>query len=229
MNTAATAPLLRIRGLDTGIGRAVTEVREFVMTRTDTSLRATVDLLPGDWLVFSDSMAGWRASIDGADLGEPVLVNGYAMGWPIDTAVSGELRIEWEAQRAVTGGLIAGGVAIVVVAWLALRRRPGSSPAAVSPSLAVGGPWGRRQVAVLVAITLGPAVIAAPFVARLTRPGRRWLLAAPFVAMWAWTSARQIRWDMPIDLRWPASMGWAQWLVLAVVAGCCWVALTDDE
>lgn len=215
--------------LDTGSGRVDSEVRPLPMERTDTVVAATVDLAPGEWVVFAESLAGWRASVDGIDLGEPVLVNGYAMGWPIDTAVSGELRIEWEAQRAVTSGLIAGGVAIVVVAWLALRRRPGSSPAAESPSVAVGGPWGRRQVAVLVAITLGPAVIAAPFVARLTRPGRRWLLAAPFIAMWAWTSARQIRWDMPIDLRWPASMGWAQWLVLAVVAGCCWVALTDDE
>lgn len=214
--------------LDTGTGRAGTEVRDIAMDRTDTTVTATVDLAPGDWLVFAESMAGWQASVDGVDLGEPILVNGYAMGWPIDAAMSGELRIEWVAQRAVSGGLLAGGVAVVLVAALAFRRRRDQSADLEIPDT-IAAPWPRRAVAVLVAITLGPAVIVAPLVARLTRPGRRWLLATPFVAMWMWTSARQIRWDMPIDLRWPSSMGWAQWLVLSVVAGCCWVALTDDD
>jgi hypothetical protein len=33
---------------------------------------------------------------------------------------------------------------------------------------------------------------------------------------------------MPVDLDWPSSMGWAQGVVIAIIAACCWVALTED-
>ena len=211
-------------------------VRSVAMSRSDTAVTAQVDVAPGEWLVFAESIAGWRASIDGVDLGDPVLVNGYGMGWPIDAAMSGTLRIEWTAQRLVTGGLLVGMVAVAAVAVVALGRRHTGERAGIVPVAeeSTGDrSWSRRRAGVLVAVTLGPAVVVAPLVAVLTGRGRRWLLGAPFtapfIAMWAWTSARQVRWDMPIDLRWPASMGWAQWLVVAVVAGCCWVALTRGE
>ncbi|MGA1344740.1 MAG: alpha-(1-_3)-arabinofuranosyltransferase domain-containing protein [Ilumatobacteraceae bacterium] len=211
---------------DTGAARVDTAVRPLAMSRSDTMVSAEVDVAAGEWLVFAESFAGWRATIDGVDLGDPVLVNGYAMGWPIDTALSGTLRIEWVAQRLVTGGVVAGTVAVVLVALLAVGRRP--APAPIAPPLAARA-WSRRRAGLLIALTLGPAVLVAPLVGGLTRRGPRWLLAVPFGAMWMWTSVRQARWDMPIDLRWPSSMGWAQWFVVAVVAGCCWVALTRDE
>jgi hypothetical protein len=209
---------------DTGAARVDTAVRPLAMSRSDTMVSAEVDVAAGEWLVFAESFAGWRATIDGVDLGDPVLVNGYAMGWLIDTALSGTLRIEWVAQRLVTGGVIAGTVAVVLVALLAVSRRP--APAPIAPPLAARA-WSRRRTGLLIALTLGPSVLVAPLVGGLIR--RRWLLAVPFGAMWMWTSVRQVRWDMPIDLRWPSSMGWAQWFVVAVVAGCCWVTLTRDE
>jgi arabinofuranan 3-O-arabinosyltransferase len=211
---------------DTGPTRSDTVLRPVATSRSDTSVTAQVDVAAGDWVVFAESMAGWRASIDGVDLGDPVLVNGYAMAWPLDTAMSGTLRIDWTPQRLVTGGLLVGAAAVVVVAVLAVGRRGAASPRRIPVA---ARPWPRRRAGVLIALTLGPAVVAAPLAGALTRRGRRWLLATPFVAMWAWTSLRQVRWDMPIDLRWPSSMAWAQWFVVAVVAGCCWVALTRDE
>ncbi|MFZ9017337.1 MAG: alpha-(1-_3)-arabinofuranosyltransferase domain-containing protein, partial [Ilumatobacteraceae bacterium] len=56
--------------LDDGAERAPTEVRMLPMTRTDTTVSATIDAEAGDWILFAESIAGgWHASIDGVDLG----------------------------------------------------------------------------------------------------------------------------------------------------------------
>ncbi|MEY2958417.1 MAG: hypothetical protein RLZZ01_985, partial [Actinomycetota bacterium] len=213
---------------DDGAGHPRTTTTMLRMDRSDTSVSASVDANAGDWIVFAESIApGWRASVDGIDLGPPRVVNGFGMAWQLDRAVTGTLRIDWEPQRTIGVALVAGGIGALLAAVLAIGRRRRSDESAPPPT-SDPGPAGTRPALVLLAVTVGPAAIVAPLVARWHRHGRRWPLAVPFVVMWAWTSARQIRWDVPVDLRWPASMGWAQWLVLVVVAGCCWRALTEE-
>ena len=92
------------------------------------------------WLVQSQSWSsGFEATVDGANLGEPVLVNGFATGWlltdPSATPVAYD--IEWTPQRVVWVALgISGVAALVVLALMILgRRQPRRTPAVTSPSL----------------------------------------------------------------------------------------------
>lgn len=215
--------------LDDGTDPAPTAVTLLPMSRTDTSVTTSIDARPGDWIVFAESAAaGWRASVDGVDLGPPVVVNGYGMAWEADRPLAGTLRIRWTPQRSVDIGLLLGSIGTLAVGFAALGIADRRRQTKVSPSETGQGPIRRRSAFALLALTVGPAAVVASSVARWFEPRRRWVLVTPFVAMWAWTSARQLRWNIPIDLRWPASMGWAQWLVVAVVAGSCWKALTDE-
>lgn len=83
------------------------------------------------WLILGQSHnAGWHASVDGEDLGEPTLVDGYANGWLIDPAdVAGDgtftVQLEWTPQRLVWVGLAISAVGIVlclVLLWRNPRR-----------------------------------------------------------------------------------------------------------
>ena len=209
--------------LDTGVGRTSVTVDDLPMTRTDTRVSATL-LAPADRLIFAESWgSGWSASLDGVDLGPPTLVNGYAMAWDLPSGALGEIEIAWRPQRIVNFGLMVGALVTLLLIVLALRR-------GTVTALVPGEVGERRGLAAVVVLTLafGLAGLIAPAIAPLTRRGRRWILCAPVAAMWLWTSIRQVRWDMPVDLWWPSSMGWAQWIVVSIVAACCWAALTDD-
>jgi arabinofuranan 3-O-arabinosyltransferase len=82
------------------------------------------------YLVIGQNMdPGWRATIDGRDLGSPILLDGYSAGWRIDRPGSYSIAVRYEPQRAyawalaVTGGtlLLAGGA--VATGGLERRRR----------------------------------------------------------------------------------------------------------
>ncbi|HEY5664695.1 MAG TPA: alpha-(1-_3)-arabinofuranosyltransferase family protein [Ilumatobacter sp.] len=225
--------------IDAGSVTTPTTVSDLTFERTDTRVRAELDGGPGGWLVFAESWGpGWTASVDGVDLGTPLLVDGYAMGWPLPDGATGELVIEWTPQRLVRLGLLLGLIAVVAVAALALRRTPDDEPPDDAPpddappddeGHTAPGPVGGLAAGLLLIVAFGPYALLAPLIAPLTRRGRRWLLAVPVGAMWLWTAGRQVRWELRLDLGWPASMGWAQGVVVAVVAACCWVALTEDR
>ena len=82
------------------------------------------------WLVLGETYnAAWRASCDGRDLGEPVVVDGYANGWhpPVDCR---EVDLSFAPQRAVTAGYAVSALACPALLGLLLvggtrrRRRP---------------------------------------------------------------------------------------------------------
>ncbi|HMJ75407.1 MAG TPA: discoidin domain-containing protein, partial [Iamia sp.] len=75
------------------------------------------------WLVIGQSHnAGWQASIDGADLGEPVLVDGYSSAFLIPAGDEPVVvDVEWAPQRVVFGGLALSLVAALLALLLALR------------------------------------------------------------------------------------------------------------
>ena len=82
------------------------------------------------WLVLGQSEnAGWRATTDGATLGDRTLVDGYANGWLVDpTQESFDVVLEWTPQERVWASLwvsLAGVIAclaIVAVTWWLHRR-----------------------------------------------------------------------------------------------------------
>ncbi len=83
------------------------------------------------WIVLGQSNSpGWTATTsDGTDLGEPILVNGYANAWRIDPDELGadvSVSITWAPQRWVWWGLGLSALGVLVCLALALwpRRRP---------------------------------------------------------------------------------------------------------
>lgn len=116
-----------------------TPVRVTVARQTSDAVAARIDgVTPGQpfWLVFGQSWSdGWRASIDGHDLGRPVLVDGFANGWRIDPEAPGVVvSLEFTPQRRVDVALWGSLAAAVVCLALALRR-PASAhrPAPAEP------------------------------------------------------------------------------------------------
>lgn len=135
------------------------------------------------WLVLGQSEnAGWRATVDGRDLGASTLVNGFGNGWRIEPRGDAPLHVslEWVPQRtvnlalgtSVAGGLLVIGILVVAGVRRGRRRRirvpgTGGEPAA---GIAFAWPWQRRLVPVGAARTVGAAVLAGGFGAVAVRP-----------------------------------------------------------
>jgi arabinofuranan 3-O-arabinosyltransferase len=136
--------------------------------RTSMKLRVTGADAPF-WLVLGESRnRGWVASVDGDDLGEGELVNGYANGWLVDPkdARTLDVTLTWTPQRTVWIALAISGVTMLLCTALALgllsRRR--RAPAAQQPTELDE-----------------PPVLRWPFVAAGTRP-RGMVVAATAIA-----------------------------------------------
>jgi len=94
------------------------------------------------WLLHGESWnAGWRATVDGVDMGPPQLINGFANGWRLAPSDHEQaVIIEWVPQRAVNLGLLASAVlapAVVILALLGRRRPVGSGELVAAPDLAL--------------------------------------------------------------------------------------------
>ena len=216
-----------------------------VTARDDDRVALTIE--PADepvWLSFGQSYnAGWRATVDGDDLGAPTLVDGYANGWLIaahDEPVAVTLR--FAPQHRVDVALIVSGFAALLC--LALALKPAPHPRSVGdfePSWPVfthrtdgaTGPAARRAVVRVVVLGLAGTLLAAPVVGLVVaivaavgmwRPSaRRWLAVAPALAMLAagaYVIAWQIRFRVPPGFDWPTHferahmLGWAAVLLL---------------
>ena len=73
------------------------------------------------WFVLGQSVnPGWRATVDGRDLGESTLVNGYANGWRLRPRGSDPIvvELEWVPQRTVN--LALGVSAVATMAYLGI-------------------------------------------------------------------------------------------------------------
>jgi arabinofuranan 3-O-arabinosyltransferase len=83
---------------------------------------------------------GWRATQDGVDLGPPVTVDGYALGWWVRDLGPHEFTVEFAPQGPSDAALLVSGGALVASAALVLLpprwvgRPAGPVPAAPAPS-----------------------------------------------------------------------------------------------
>lgn len=88
--------------------------------------------------------ARWRATLDGRDLGAPVVLDGWSAGWLVDTPGAHTMQVRYGPQRAATIALIISTVTLLGCALLALlpriRRRPEPvrAPAYSRPVLPLG-------------------------------------------------------------------------------------------
>jgi len=85
--------------------------------------------------------------------------------------------------------------------------------------------FGIRAAVAITVLSLGPIAVLAPAITKLRPRLQLLMLGTPMATMWAWTSARQIRWDMPVDLVWPQSMSWGQHIVILAVTTAIWPVL----
>lgn len=220
---------------------AVPEVR---VTRTGrTSYRATIDRARAPfWLVLAQSHdAGWHARVSGGDdLGDPVLVDGFANGWLVQPRTdSFTVELRWTPQRTVWWGLAASALAALACVGLVFggRARAVRPPAATAGRAVEEGVW-RSDVERTRRLSAGPVaaaalaflcsgwvaaviVVAVVAVARLA-PARvaRAAVLAPGVllaAVAAYAVAKQVRYDLPTDLDWPRASDVVQPLAWAAV------------
>lgn len=95
-----------------------------VLEHDDTHYSLSVPASDEDrWLVLGQSHnLGWEATLDGASLGEPVVIDGFANGWRLPAG--GELRVDldWTPQRLIGRSLLVSAIAVVITLGLALRR-----------------------------------------------------------------------------------------------------------
>ena len=206
------------------------------------SLSATVGAQKTpSWLVLNQSFnSGWRATLDGHDLGSPSLIDGGFTAWRLPaTTGAAALTIDWAPQHTVDIALIASALGmlavLVILAFTVSRRRrvrthgpdlddvpllslPWTSPGAPALLLAGG--------AVLVGMVIsGPAValVTVPLLAlAVWRPRLRAVLVLAPVVLLAITGLYMVeaqgRHSWTHDIQWPSHFGVAN--TLAWVALC---------
>jgi len=199
------------------------------------------------WLVLDQSFSsGWRATIDGHDLGAPELMDGGFTAWQLPrSAKSATVEISWTPQSTVDVALLVSLAGLVLVLMLILlggRRRSrhaatsrGGAPTDLEPLLA--WPWRARTMslplcaaATVVSMAIsGPAiaVIAVPLLALAwwRRPLRAVLALAPAITValaGAYMFYEQHKYDWPHNIQWPThfakanTLGWIAVCILVI-------------
>jgi arabinofuranan 3-O-arabinosyltransferase len=107
-----------------------TEVRNVGRVTYDVDVR---DADAPFWLAVGQSWnEGWRAEVDGRDLGPPQVIDGYGAGWLVDPGGDDEvsIHVEWTPQRIVWIALAISAVGVLACLGLVVvgRRRPDPGP-----------------------------------------------------------------------------------------------------
>jgi arabinofuranan 3-O-arabinosyltransferase len=152
---------------------------------TDRSV-AVATTVPSLLVVHENQNAGWRATVNGRRL-TATTVDGWQQAWLLPAGTRGVVHLVYTPQRIVTAGLIAGGLAALLLLGMAFWRR--SSRGAALPALrdgSVSGPVAAVIVATIMlllgsGVGLGLAVVAL-LASRFAGRSGRW-------AMWVTAAA----------------------------------------
>jgi arabinofuranan 3-O-arabinosyltransferase len=109
------------------------------------SATVRVSSAQGAWYLISGQAYDprWRASVDGHDLGPPILIDGYAAAWRVDLPGTTHVAtIRYGPQRATDAGFLLSGVAVLGCLALLVLRAPPRRPAFLSRPPAVPVPAG---------------------------------------------------------------------------------------
>ena len=115
------------------IGSPLSPSEVEVKRHRDTSFTATVPASTvGRWLVLAQSHnQGWQAVADGINLGQPVVIDGYANGWWLPPSDETVVQLRWTPQRLVDAALALSAIFALItiaLAWKGRRYNP-SNPA----------------------------------------------------------------------------------------------------
>jgi len=214
----------------------------------DRSETARMELTIGEagepaWLILRQSWnAGWTATLDGTDLGEPVLIEGFANGWLLPASGGDrQVTLEWTPQRSMRLALWFSLVAGLVVIGLALSpRRRGVARLDADPGRSAPPNRSRRWRAAgaigLVAATAflaGPLPAGAGLVVWAVGRHRRWVPAVLVVASVVGSGAAVLllewRYDFAADPDWPSRFSWASPVVWLGVTTAVFVAMLPER
>ncbi len=199
------------------------------------NVRAVVTGATGPfWLVLNQSVnAGWRATVDGKELGTSTLVNGFANGWRVKPSGTGPLTVEldWTPQRTVNLALgislagVLAGLGLVFVIGARRRGHPEFAMASTAPdepkfvlpwqrsstrpgpiALAVGVLISGGAAALIVSPAIGVVTAAVALIALQWPLGRVALRLAPAIALagcGAFIAVKQVYAKFPATFEWP--------------------------
>jgi arabinofuranan 3-O-arabinosyltransferase len=185
------------------------------------------------WLVLDQNWnGGWSAFQNGASLGVPAVVDGYALGWRLDPGDSRQVTIRFEPQRWADAALVVSTIALAACAVLAIagaNRRHADADAShvrtAPPSLYA---WVLAVVlAGLATGLLGAAVaVAVGIVVRCGGSPKALLTAAlGFAALvpLSWVTGNLVRWgrvspDLVLENPWPSAFATVVLVTTVVVA-----------
>ena len=207
------------------------------------------------WVVLGQSLSpGWKATLDGEDLGEPVLVDGFANGWLVEGP--GIVQLRWTPQRIVWGGLGISAFGLLLclgvllgALWSKDRRIGGLLTTNVAPGPLLrlrpleAGPAPSLGRSLLLAAAVGVAaglavhplvgvVVAVVAAVGLRAPfGRAVGLAAPALVALAglYTAVKQLRNDYPADFGWTDFFHPAHYLAWTGLALLVTLLVVDRE
>jgi arabinofuranan 3-O-arabinosyltransferase len=200
-------------------------------TRSSTETAVQIDRATDPFLlVFGQGWApGWRASLNGHDLGPPVKVDGGSMAWTIDPFTTpATVKISWRPQRFVNIGLLVSSVGAAACLLLAVfgRRRNGyvRSPQPLETSGRAEALIGVLTVAAFAAAVLAPwaalVVGAIAIISRRVRALRRLGLVAAVICVGitgGFVAGQQFRNRYQPGFGWPQSFASVDQLALLAV------------
>ena len=155
--------------------------------KRDARTGVRLDVREPAWLVLAQSYSdAWRASCDGRDLGAPVPVDGFAMGWRVP-AGCGRAEMAFAPDSLVRAGYLVSLPFLLAMLGLVLVRRPPEPeplPDELPEPAAARMPAGRAAVLAL----LAGAVLGFVFAAR----GAPLIALGTFLILWRGVGVRAL-------------------------------------
>ncbi len=144
------------------------------------SLSATLGTQRGaSWLVLNQSFSsGWRASVDGHDLGAPILIDGGFTGWRLGPTTAGQtVAITWAPQSTVNEALLVSLIALLAlipcIFYGAKERRRRRRRGEPDREAYLAWPWrehGRPSLVLAACATVAAMVLAGPAIVIVIAP-----------------------------------------------------------